>query len=911
MKTLRHSWFVILLSICCFQSGKSQCAIFPFFSANYDCVNNISVTDYTVNGAAMPFTFTVVNSSTNATITIQVATSNTGSFTAVPVGNYNIFITDANNCTAMASYQLVIPFSASSIAFTNTNVACFGGNNGVSFVNTSSSFLTPPYTYTWSTGSFASIATGLSAGVVYSVTLADSKGCKVTNTVSVTEPPLIVTTLSNTFVPCFGASISSGFISSGGTPGFTYSVNAVASASNIANNLFAGTQTVLTKDSKGCLVTNTVLITQVAQPVIAFTIIKPSCPGKSDGSASAVVSSAPAPYTYTWLPVISNISTLSNIPIGNYTLTVKDASACITKSVAVVLPAASMTVNATTNPENCSAVDGSATLNIAGGNFPYSFNTQPTIGAHASNIINSLTSGSYTTVIKDANNCVDTLIFNVGNLSTVIISISSSTPVLCYNQCTGGVQLSVQNAVPPITYSVSNTPTTNINVIGNLCAGFYTIKATDAIGCPATTTVNFPAPPIFSYSANAPASVCFSKPVLLQANASGGAGGFTYIWNPGNINGQAISLVPAGTTVYSLNVYDANGCTLAPYQLTVNVNAPISININSSNVGICPGTTAQVTPTITGGDGNYSYTWQPGNLNSGSIFVQNALIPQYTLSVNDGCGSPTAVQVIPINLFPVIMPHFIPGDTIGCEPFCTSFTNTTIKSTNAIWNYGDKPFELMGNTTKYCYQKAGVYNIKLTVNDSNNCKTSFTYSNVITVLASPKVDFKTNPDIITLNNAENVLIENLTANGGIYNWRINGVYMGASKDITYTFADTGCYFVRLIAQNQNNCVDTADKMICVIEGFNFYMPNCITADHNHLNDVLIPLGTGWTSKNYLYEIYNRWGNRIFKTSDNLQGWDGKVNDDQIDPNDIYYWRINITDNIDQIHELKGHVTVLR
>ncbi|MBL7909426.1 MAG: gliding motility-associated C-terminal domain-containing protein [Bacteroidia bacterium] len=899
------------MTICFFQSGRSQCSLFYFFTNNYDCVTNLSNTSFTISGATAPYTCTFVNTANSATIATGSTIGNTGTVTSIPVGNYNIFMTAANGCTANTSFQVAVPFSPSNIVFTPTNVSCFGGNNGAAFASVNSSFFIPPYSYTWTTGSFVSTATGLSANIVYSVTVKDAQGCMVTNSVSVTEPAQINTTLSNTFVTCFGTSLSSGFITSGGTPAFTYSVNGVPSASNIANNLFAGTQTVLTKDSKGCLFTNTVLITQVVQPVIAFTIVKPSCPGKSDGSASAVISSAPAPFTYTWQPVISNLPTLSPIPIGSYTLSVTDGSACVTKSVAVVLPAASMTVNATTNPENCSAVDGAATLNVTGGNFPYSFNTQPGIGPHPTNIINSLTSGSYTTVITDANNCLDTLVFNVGNLSTVIVSVVSSTPVLCYNQCTGGIQLNVVNGILPITYSVTNTPTTSSGTIPNLCAGFYTIKAIDAIGCPATTTINFPAPPVFSYSANAPASVCFNKSVLLQGSAFGGAGGFNYVWNPGNITGQAVSLVPSGTTVYSLNVYDANGCTLAPYQLTVNVNAQLAININASNAGICPGTTAQITPTVTGGDGNYSYTWQPGNLTSGSIFVQNAAVPEYTLSVNDGCGSPTAIKVIPINLFPVIMPHFSIKDTVGCETFCTSFTNTTIKSTNAIWNYGDKPFELQGNITNYCYNKAGIYNIKLTVNDSNNCKTSFTYSNVVRVLASPKPDFITNPDVITLNNSENVFIENLTANGGSYNWQINGAYLGDAKDITYTFKDTGCYYVRLIAQNQNNCVDTMDKTICVIEGFNFYMPNCITVNHDKLNDVLIPLGTGWTSKDYVFEVYNRWGSRIFKTTDYLEGWDGKMNEDEPDKMDIYYWRINITDNIDHIHELKGHVTVLR
>ena len=78
-----------------------------------------------------------------------------------------------------------------------------------------------------------------------------------------------------------------------------------------------------------------------------------------------------------------------------------------------------------------------------------------------------------------------------------------------------------------------------------------------------------------------------------------------------------------------------------------------------------------------------------------------------------------------------------------------------------------------------------------------------------------------------------------------------------------------------------------------------------------LNDVLLPKGTGWVLKNYLFEVYNRWGKRIFKTTDLSQGWDGKLQETSIDPIGVYFWRVNITDNIDEIHELKGHVTVLR
>lgn len=897
---------------------QAQCpaSIFAVPSTSYDCISGQSSVIISVNGNQAPYTCTLVNQSTSATVATGTIATNTGgsiytgTTTGVSVGSFNVFITSASSCTYMTTMQVTIPFSPANVVFTNTMVSCFGGNNGASLGSTTGPFVAP-FTYTWNTNpqQNSQTAINLTAGI-YSVSIKDSKGCVVTNSTQITEPAIINSTFANTLVPCFGGTITTGINTTGGTAPYSYTVNGVSLSGTTASLIAAGIHTIITKDSKNCVRTETLQVTQVSQPVINFSTTSPLCPGSSNGAASATVSNAPPSFSYTWQPVAAFTNNINNISTGSYTLTVKDASACITKSVVVVSPAVIINATITTKPENCSAVDGSATLSITGGNIPYTFTTIP-IGPHPSNVINNLSSGSYTTIIKDGNNCLDTNVFVVGNLSTVSVSISSFTPALCYNQCNGAIQMSVQNAIPPITYSASGSPTTTSNSITNMCSGYFIIKVVDAIGCPATTTINFPAPPAFSYSASGPSSICYGKNITLQGNVSGGTAPYNYVWNPGNISGQAISLTPAATTVYSLNVYDTNNCTLPPYTVTVTVAPPISININSSETGICPGTTAQITPTITGGDGNYSYDWLPGNITTSSIFVQNITVPNYTLFVNDGCGSPTAVKVVTINLFPVTVPTYSIVSASGCEPFCTQFINTTPKSSYPIWNYGDKPFEQQGSPSLYCYEKAGIYNLKLTVTDSSNCKSAYTYTGAINVLASPEVDFTTDPKIITLNNSENVLFENLTSNASLYEWSVNGNNLSINKNINYSFSDTGCVSFKLVAYNQNNCYDSLEKNICVIEGFNFWMPNCFTPNTDNLNEIFIPKGTGWVEKNYRFEIFNRWGKRIFHTSDPYKGWDGVAGDKTYDCSTIYYWRVTVTDNIDGIHEMKGHVLLLR
>ena len=137
-----------------------------------------------------------------------------------------------------------------------------------------------------------------------------------------------------------------------------------------------------------------------------------------------------------------------------------------------------------------------------------------------------------------------------------------------------------------------------------------------------------------------------------------------------------------------------------------------------------------------------------------------------------------------------------------------------------------------------------------------------------------------------------------------------GKHYSDAEDINYSFNDTGCYRFTLIAENINRCLDTADKYLCVEEDFHFFMPNCFTPNENNLNDTLIPRGTGWLEKNYLFEIYNRWGTRIFKTEKLTEGWDGS-NTGELSPFDTFIWRVRITDTENFEHYLNGHVTILR
>ncbi|MEO6305985.1 MAG: hypothetical protein ABIP51_22755, partial [Bacteroidia bacterium] len=120
MRIIKHIWFVILLTIFCFQSGRSQC-VTAIVNYTFDCLTSTAIASVTVLSGVSPYTYSW---SPGSYATPTVAN--------LAPGVYNIFVTDANNCTGFTQLILNNPYNSGNVAFTNTMVSCFGGNNGAS-----------------------------------------------------------------------------------------------------------------------------------------------------------------------------------------------------------------------------------------------------------------------------------------------------------------------------------------------------------------------------------------------------------------------------------------------------------------------------------------------------------------------------------------------------------------------------------------------------------------------------------------------------------------------------------------------------------------------------------------------------------------------------------------------------------
>ena len=125
---------------------------------------------------------------------------------------------------------------------------------------------------------------------------------------------------------------------------------------------------------------------------------------------------------------------------------------------------------------------------------------------------------------------------------------------------------------------------------------------------------------------------------------------------------------------------------------------------------------------------------------------------------------------------------------------------------------------------------------------------------------------------------------------------------------SFIYPETGTYAAVLVVKSDKGCLDTMIKTIFVAEDYGIFVPNAFTPNGDGINDIFQPKGYGITK--YELDIFDRWGEKIFQTNQFEHGWDGTIKGISI-KNDIYTWRIKLTNVFGKSHELTGHVTLIK
>ncbi len=410
-----------------------------------------------------------------------------------------------------------------------------------------------------------------------------------------------------------------------------------------------------------------------------------------------------------------------------------------------------------------------------------------------------------------------------------------------------------------------------------------------------------------SVTVNTPTILCPGEEVQLTAQALGGGGGYTYLWDTGDTT-PSISVIPTGTQTYSVQVTDdcLNETATATITIDVPVYDPLQLSITNDITEQCPYVPYDLEVVPSGGAGNYTFEWfdPNGNTigNSSFVNVSAPFTSVYTVVVTDQCGtSETASVTITILSPPLVLDitpqqEICPGDSVLL----------TVVATGGFGNfYYNWPHS---NETTASVWVNPTESTSFTVIVKDDCQTFQVQAETEVVVIQPDVDFDiiTNPKFIGLP----ITFQNLTINGDSYFWDLgNGVNstMIHPNNVYYT---PGTYEITLIGTDAKGCVDSITKPLEILDEVYLYIPNSFTPGGNsRFNNTFAISAIGIDDIDL--QIYNRWGELLFRAFDINFEWDGTYGGKYVQDG-TYVWKIEYTTVNNASPQIKtGHINVLR
>ncbi len=732
-----------------------------------------------VKGGTKPYKY----SWSNGAVTQNIAN--------VSAGNYSVTVTDANGCSETIFTSVKQPDALVAKVDQIRQLACFGDKNGS--VTLSVNGGVKPYQYKWSNGSTTQDLSNLAAGT-YTVTISDANGCSQNLTAVITQPVKLVSSLTHTsHVSCYGA--SDGLVDItvvGGTAPYAYQWSNDISTQDL-NYVRAGNYSVKIKDARGC--TDSLLNIAVNQPnplVANITTVNHILKyGQNAGAINLEVTGGMKPYVYSW----SNGATtqhLSAIPGGNYSVKVKDANGCISNVSTVVNQPQplSLQIVAVKDISCYNETAGSIEVKVTGGAPPYSFEWNN--GATSQNLTN-VPAGDYSLRVTDSNGNNEVLSSKIAQPSQLIVKEVAAQHVLCNNDATGSVNVTVSGGTAPYQYQWSNgAKTKDLTAVKS---GTYTLAVTDSYGCKTILekVIQQPEPFVAKVRQIDHVNCTGESKGAVELEVTGGTTPYAFAWS----NGEKIKDINnARAGKYDVVITDANGCKNT-LEAIINQPTELFANVASITNNLCFGEEkGSINLDVKGGSAPYRFTWSNGattqNLNN---------IPKgdYVVNIVDdkGCSKEVKASVTE----PVLLAATLAKTT---NVLCFDETKGSVK-VDVIG--GTKPYAFQWNNkaTTQNLESVAAGDYELTVKDANGC-----ISKVRTTIQQPELL------TLSLDTIYHIMCEgsntgfiDVNVNGGVspysYTWS-NGV---VSEDLVNAMAGT----YTLTVKDANGCTEKLSATI--------------------------------------------------------------------------------------------------
>ena len=293
------------------------------------------------------------------------------------------------------------------------------------------------------------------------------------------------------------------------------------------------------------------------------------------------------------------------------------------------------------------------------------------------------------------------------------ISFTITEP-LCNGDANGSIDITVNNATEPLTFSWSNGATTED--LNDVPAGTYVVTVTDAQGSVVQETIELTEPDVLGVVVDVmDETIVNGCNGSATANPTGGTPPYTYQWSDGQTTQMAVGLC-AG--IYQVTVTDANGCEVTTSNVINPPSCDLDVNVTGSPVDCNGGSTGTVlaTPITQQNNTPFTYLWNNGETTQQITGVSAG---PYSVTVTDSIGCTAS------------------GTFVVTDPPLLTVSTTTIDEQIFQACDGSATAAAAGGTAPYLYEWSdgqigetasnlcpGTYTV--TITDANGCMTMAT-----------------------------------------------------------------------------------------------------------------------------------------------------------------------------------------
>jgi gliding motility-associated-like protein len=257
--------------------------------------------------------------------------------------------------------------------------------------------------------------------------------------------------------------------------------------------------------------------------------------------------------------------------------------------------------------------------------------------------------------------------------------------------------------------------------------------------------------------------------------------------------------------------------------------------------------------------------------------------------------------------------NFIYSPSVICTNRPIYFSNLSKPGLSVFWNFGD------GDTSRefsptHLYKKEGTYKVLLTVVDSISCNVSATKELTVLVGASPNPEWNiTSKDCS--NEYQFELLKNPDLSSNFY-WQVGADSVYGEYKFTRNLSMGSAKVNLMVKHKDYNCYDTLTTTLNVGKDSSglILLSNAFTPNSDNKNDCWNARGLTQECDKMDLRIFNRWGERVFASTNPAECWRGYINKTSIQaPDGEYFYILTIIESVryPKNYRVKGSITLMR